>query len=390
MTARSRAQLRTNVRTKVASFDLAAPAPLFGVADVQGVQLLVRHGAIPLGWLRLWPEATRDAYSADELVRAARAVFGEVSTPPPAIQAHSAISVVVCTRDRPRQLRACLTALLALQYPHVEIIVVDNASRDAATRDLADAAGVRYAREERPGLDHARNHGWRVATHELIAFTDDDVRVDPHWLQGIALAFGDPGVDGVTGLIAPLELITPAQRRFELYGGMGKGFASRRFDGRDMSPADMLAAHQVGVGANMAFRRAMLERVNGFDPHLDVGTPSHGAGDLDLLHRVLAAGGCVQYEPQALVWHQHRRAMTALHRQVRDNQRSFGCYLLRRWRLREVPRRAIAAFALKQWLGGWLLRGLVSRHPGRALPLVLSEWAGALSAPWAYRQTYRT
>lgn len=81
-----------------------------------------------------------------------------------------------------------------------------------------------------------------------------------------------------------------------------------------MGPYDLVTVHHMGVGANMAFRRRVLEQLGGFDTALDVGTPSHGAGDLDMFHRALLSGATVRYEPVALVWHQHRRDMAALRR----------------------------------------------------------------------------
>src|SRR5690606_10253863 len=98
------------------------------------------------------------------------------------------ISVVVCTRDRPQELRACLVALGKIDYPDYEVIVVDNASETAETSAIVEAARLRYVREDRPGLDWARNRGWRLARYDIIAFTDDDVLVDPMWLRGIARA----------------------------------------------------------------------------------------------------------------------------------------------------------------------------------------------------------
>ena len=61
------------------------------------------------------------------------------------------ITVVVCTRDRPELLAGCLAALARLRYPDHEVVVVDNASRDAATAQLVATTPFRYVREDRPG-----------------------------------------------------------------------------------------------------------------------------------------------------------------------------------------------------------------------------------------------
>src|SRR5688572_29264099 len=79
----------------------------------------------------------------------------EVAASPPL---HS-VSVVICTRDRPEELARCLASLPQQTYPPREIIVVDNASRDLRTREVVRNAHAVYVREDRPGLDIARNTG---------------------------------------------------------------------------------------------------------------------------------------------------------------------------------------------------------------------------------------
>ena len=273
------------------------------------------------------------------------------------------------------------------------MIVVDNASRTAETAAVVAESGFRYVREDRPGLDWARDCGARAARHELVAYIDDDARADPLWLKGLARGFANDEVMAVTGLILPAELETRAQQLFEVYGkdGMSKGFRPKRWIPGQLPPVSLIQVHQVGVGTNMAFRRQFLERIGGFDTALDVGTPSCGAGDLDMLHRVLLEGGEIRYEPQALVWHRHRRDMQGLVKQLQNNGRAYGVFLIKRWRERRIPRREIAAFVLRIWLP-WLLGrlglALLGRHrlPAR---LVWAELWGAMHAPWAYLATYR-
>ena len=303
-----------------------------------------------------------------------------------------AISVVVCTRDRPQLLQQCLAALQQLDYPAFEVLVVDNAPATDNSRELVRATPFRYLREDRPGLDWARNCGLRAATHGIVAFTDDDVRVDPAWLRGIASGFAVPEVAAVTGLVLPLELQTPAQRLYEQYGtGMSRGSVPRRFVAAALTPAGLIGTQEIGVGANMAFRQAFLVQLGGFDTALDAGTPAGGAGDLDIFHRILCAGGVIAYEPSAVVRHRHRPEMDALRRQLGDNGRSFGVYLIRIWQARTVRRRDLARYALGTWfpwLFGRLLRGLAGHHP---LPvgLLWAELVGTLCAPFAYRASLR-
>lgn len=382
---------------KIAVLDLHQPIkPITIDPRYSNLWLLVRVGYQPLGMLRLPRPSRRSSYTSDHLREAINDQIGwrvweELAVPSHMPALSPPISVVVCTRDRPESLRRCLADLAKLDYQNYEVIVVDNASRGPETAEVVAERGFRYAREERTGLDWARNCGLDAAKYALVAYTDDDVQVDAGWLRGIAAAFADPQVAAVTGLVLPAEVESQAQALFERYGGMSKGFTPRLFERQRLGDAGIIAAHQCGVGANMAFRRAALMALGGFDTALDVGTPAFGGGDIDIFHRVLAAGLALHYEPSALVWHQHRRDLPGLRRQIYGNGRAFGVYLAKIWRDRSVPRQAVAIYAAR-WVGGWLVRRVFDSARGRLntpLRLALDELWGALHAPSAYRETYR-
>src|ERR1700677_536662 len=117
-------------------------------------------------------------------------------------------SIVICTRDRPDFLARCLASLRHQTLCPNQVIVVDNASKLATTREVALAAGVDYVREERPGLDFARNAGARAANGEIVAYTDDDVQLHPRWLDRLVSALDTPEGMAVTGLGLPAEVET--------------------------------------------------------------------------------------------------------------------------------------------------------------------------------------
>jgi glycosyltransferase involved in cell wall biosynthesis len=299
------------------------------------------------------------------------------------------VSVVVCTRDRPRMLKRCLESLLRLDYPEYEVIVIDNCSRDAKVAAVIEQAGVRSVRENRPGLDWARNRGFEGARHDIISYIDDDAVASPGWLRGIARGFQDPSVMAVTGLVFPAELDTEAQLLFERYGGMSKGLTASSFTAATLPDLGIFAAHNFGVGANMAFRRQVFANVGAFDTMLDTGTPSGGAGDVDMFYRVLAAGLKIRYEPDALIWHTHRRSREGLRRQIYANGKSYGIYLIKTWRAGRTP--GAAKYAAR-WMSGWVMRRLLWSILGLEdfpLDLLWAEFRGALHAPWAYLATMK-
>jgi O-antigen biosynthesis protein len=236
----------------------------------------------------------------------------------------SQVTVAVCTRDRPEDLRRCLTAIDRLETRPAEVLVVDNASRDDRTRQVAKEFGVRYVWEPRAGLDWARNRALLESTTRIVAFTDDDVLVHPRWVQGLLRAFDEePDAVAVTGLVAPAELATPAQILFEAFGGFGRGYArqwmSVTVEAGEVAAQLFPGTGGAGTGANMALLREYALALGGFDPALDVGTRTGGGGDLEMYFRVLASGGLLVYEPSAVVRHVHRRTMPELVRQMRGN-----------------------------------------------------------------------
>ena len=261
--------------------------------------------------------------------------------------------------------------------------------REETATFLARNRALRYVREERPGLDWARNRGIAEAQYDLVAFTDDDARPDKNWLKGISRAFADPEVMAVTGPVAPAELDTAAQNLFEFgYGGMAHGFRRRFIRRADLRPIALLAASSFGVGANMAYRRELFSRIGAFDVALDVGTPSGGGGDVEMFHRVVANGHTLVYEPNALVWHCHRRDYRALKRLLYQNGRSYACYLLTCARSRTVAWPTIVYYALRSWIWGWIGNRLI-RPKGFPRHLMVQELRGALSGLAAYRITQR-
>lgn len=360
------------------------------------LELLVCSAGRPLAALSLPCDrvVTADRLRREVAARAAWELWEQACAKPAAapVRAKAAppISVVVCTRDRPLSLETCLSHLSRLEYPAFEVVVVDNGSRRPEVRSIVEASGFRYVREERVGLNWARNRGFEEARHGIVAYIDDDAFASRGWLGGLAEGFGDPAVAAVTGLVLPAELETRAQLLFEEYGGMGKGLAPRVFTPATMKERRLAATHHCGLGTNMAFRREALERLGGFDTALDVGTPSFGAGDLDMFHRVLVSGGTIVYQPAAWVRHRHRRDMAGLTRQIYSNGRSFGVYLIKIWGTRSIRRPALARFAAG-WTAGWLFGRLFRRLKRKThfpLGLIWAEIWGALHAPWAYRATY--
>ncbi|MET9613660.1 glycosyltransferase [Kitasatospora indigofera] len=243
------------------------------------------------------------------------------------------VSVIVCTRDRTEMLRRSLDSVVRTVYPRAEIIVVDNAPTGDATERLVRsryADRIRYVREPVPGLSWARNRGLAEARGEICAFTDDDAIADPHWVDAVVESFRrDASVGCVTGLVLAAELETEAQVLLEQYGSSARGYATRSWSLGDRAddPLVQFSVGRFGCGANMAFRTDVLRGFGGFDTATGAGTPARGGEDLLAFLHVLSSGRTVTYQPDAIVWHRHRRTMDALTTQVFNFGVGYGAFL---------------------------------------------------------------
>jgi GT2 family glycosyltransferase len=322
------------------------------------------------------------------------------------IRPHERVSVVVCTRDRPEILRGCLDRLRRLEYPNLEILIVDNAPPDGATREVVhDLAGLdprfRYVREPRPGLSCARNRGLQEATGTLIAYTDDDVSVDPDWVRALAVGFRTPGVACVTGLVCTASIDGPAERYFDARVSWGDSCrpALHRIGGEtDDGGLFPYSPGIFGTGASFAVRADVFRVLGGFDEALGAGTLTAGGEDLDAFVRIVLAGHALAYEPSAVVWHHHRSDLDGLRRQMFAYGTGLSAFLAkhlsdgdtRREVLRRIPRGARRAVAIGTNTHG-SLDGDAS--PGAAeVPtkaLLLRELAGLAVGPVLYARARR-
>lgn len=208
--------------------------------------------------------------------------------------------MVVASHNRAEYLRGCLEALVAQDAPagSFEVIVVDNASTDE-TYFLGQEFASLYPNfkvisEERLGVSHARNSGWRIASGSFVAFVDDDAKPTASWARyaiahasapGASLAFGGP--------YDSFYLTRPPSWFRNAYGSWHP-----RGEPRPFKLGECLC------GTNMIVAKAILEQLGGFASHMGpVGEKRFFAEDTDLHLRLVAAGISVMYYPDMLVLH---------------------------------------------------------------------------------------
>ena len=229
------------------------------------------------------------------------------------------LSLIICTRNRCRQLLQCLRAVqdIASDRPW-ELIVVDNGSTDETARVVADfvttaSVPVRYLFEAQPGLGNAHNAGVRVAQAEILAFTDDDCYPAPDFVDQVCSAFGkDRSIGYISG-------------RVMLHDGadhpitVNESLMPRRFPGGSFIQTGDVQ------GANMAFRKDALLSIGGFDPSFGPGS-LFNAEDVDAAGRASAIGWKGQYRPEVVVWHHHGRKANEHPRMAKSYAMGRGAY----------------------------------------------------------------
>jgi GT2 family glycosyltransferase len=191
------------------------------------------------------------------------------------------IAVVIPTRGRETRLAFALDALAeqTLDRDRFEVIVVR--APDGNHGPLAgtpDGLAVRFHDSHVAGTAAQRNLGWRAAHAPLIAFTDDDCRAAPEWLERLLGASAGPETI-LQGRTEP----DPEERH--LLHGLARTI-------NNPEPSGWYET------CNIAYSRTMLERVGGFDESI-----AFLGEDADLAMRARKAGAGLRFADDAIVWH---------------------------------------------------------------------------------------
>ncbi|MDF0551922.1 glycosyltransferase [Kamptonema sp. UHCC 0994] len=234
------------------------------------------------------------------------------------------VSVAICFSDRISDLTITLNSLKHLDYPYLDILVVDNTPDGKAEIVVTTQyPHLRYIRELCPGIDWARNRAILEAKGDIIAYTNSGVLVDSEWVKALVKVFAeDANVMAVTGLVTPAELETESQILFEKNGGLSRGFETKHYqiapEGK-MPPAFLCSPEMFGTGFNMAFRRSIFTEIGYFNPALDADADVQGNGDLEMFLRLIKEGHSLVYEPSALVRHQECRSYNEMRAHSKNN-----------------------------------------------------------------------
>jgi len=206
------------------------------------------------------------------------------------------VTIVIPTRDRPDLIPDAIESVLASEYPAIEVLVTDQ-SRDHRTRYVveriaSDHPNLHYFASTTVGSSTNRNIGAALSGTEFIAYTDDDCVVQPYWVNALMTEFSQPDVAAVYGRVLPFSTAALTGAESAVRDGR------KRIEYRSKAPP-----WYVGTGGNMAFRRAALRSIGGFDPLLGAGNTLRSCEDTDIAYRLLAAHRTVVYTPDAVTYH---------------------------------------------------------------------------------------
>ena len=297
-----------------------------------------------------------------------------------------AVSAIIATVGRPELLRLCLESL-AKQTVTVSEVVVVHCGDDSATEALTNEARwteagmeVRYFHYPERNCARQRNFAIEQARHDNLLLIDDDVEVDPHWVEELFTPiWNDPHVGATMGRLVNQPMATPTffWRIYRvLLHGRVKGFEPGRLIGAALpngfpTTVDQpIACEWIGGGAS-AMRREAFECAGGFASFFDGSSPGE---DLDLGYR-LSRKWKVYYVPAAKCIHHQApsgREETNRHQYLSMRSR-FGILTITMGKRRYAALAHVALWALVQFLSE-----VASLRHGVLRPDLPRAWAGRL------------
>ncbi len=280
------------------------------------------------------------------------------------------VSIVVITRNRPRDLEVCLASLVNQQFRDFELVVVDQSS-DTTSRELVSRlaevdARISYVRDTGKGAARARNVGTAATSGDVVFFTDDDCEADPDCVGTLVQSLvEDPRAGMAYGSVIP------APHKPE--DGFIIGFRPTqraRLSGR------LAKLRDCGISANVVVRREALLASNGFDEMLGPGSYFPCAEDFDLTYRVLSHAWAVLHIPEARVVHYGLRDWESGRALINSTYMAVGAAYMKHVRLHDIVGLALLGNEVGLALGN-LVRHVVRRKGPYGLGRLRSLMVGA-------------
>ncbi len=208
------------------------------------------------------------------------------------------ISVLISTKNRPKQLQECLNSLLRSTFHDFEILVADQNSNSETEKIIfrCKSKKVKYIKTQKRGRSAGLNLLLEEAKGKILAFTDDDCIVDMRWLEEIHLFFeSHPRIAGVFGNTIPF------QPELHLQETCPATFITDKMSA--FHDPSTIHYKSLGLGNNMSLRKSVIDHIGFFRNWLGVGTISRAGEESDLIFRILLKQYILMTNPKMLVYH---------------------------------------------------------------------------------------
>ncbi len=223
------------------------------------------------------------------------------------LDAEPLVSVIIVTWNALPLLQQFLPSVVASSYANIEIILADNASTDGSAEWVSNTyPSIRVVRhDENYGFSRGNNLAIAEASGEFVTLLNNDVEVDPHWLEPMVQQMvSDPRIAAVQ----PKILKWNARDRFE-YAGAAGGFIDRwgfpfargrMFDTLEIDGGQYDTVEDIlwATGAAAMFRRTHLDEVGLLDERFFMHQE-----EIDLCWRLRRRGYRIVCEPRSVVYH---------------------------------------------------------------------------------------
>ena len=263
-------------------------------------------------------------------------------------QIYPSISVIIPVKNRPQDIRECLTSLASLDYPRgkVEIIVVNDGSTDSTAKMIQTFDIKAIHLPQSIGASACRNLAAREANGDLLGFTDSDCVPHPHWLRELSPYFNDQRVGIVGGYVSNFYSRSRLDRYEEVKSSLNMGPHSFKAEN-----GKSLTAYV--PSCNLIIRKKAFAEAGGFDKDLKVGE------DVDLCWRTRKLGYHLLYVPRGEVKHKHRNDVLQMLKRRFDYGTSEALLYLRH----KDKRKMLYLPALYSIFYGSVCLGIIVRYP---------------------------
>lgn len=217
-------------------------------------------------------------------------------------------SVIVISRNRPKNLNNCLSALSENSFKNFEVIIVDQSNVPVPNSQLQEYTNnftsFHYIFSKQTGKSRGLNKAIALSHATILAFTDDDCLPDKHWLKHIVESYSShPEVSAVFG------------RTFSFEPDKHKGyFCPSTFENKNYNEHVITTPCKhwefIGHGNNMSFRKTVFDELGKFKEWLGPGSPAKDGEDAEMIFRVLNAGKKLFYNPKSIIFHDRWLSLT--------------------------------------------------------------------------------